>query len=292
MESFSERNKYKPKKDIQFESIDIELRTGLWNVLTECFWERIDIDPSSSFLGGPDYIRQGPIVAILSAAWVDFFKKAKDIFPNKRSELIGILRSYFFEGKWFEIFDFMEFMAEKAEKSGRTLKTISKSFQDRSNIILDKECSAYRFINGKIVPVTNSLELNEINEVLTESIESAHVHIDTALQLYSDRQNPDYRNSIKESISGVESAAKHIRGSSKGDLNDALKIISKRYNLHPALKSAFEKLYAYTSDADGIRHAMMERPNLTSSDARFMLVICSAFVNYLHEIYSSFSNSQ
>lgn len=51
--------------------------------------------------------------------------------------------------------------------------------------------------------------------------------------------------------------------------------------MHPALKGSFEKLYGYTSDAEGIRHALLDEPNLDFEDAKFMLVSCSAFVNYL-----------
>jgi len=55
---------------------------------------------------------------------------------------------------------------------------------------------------------------------------------------------------------------------------------SKR-NLHPALKGAFDKLYGYTSDADGIRHALLEEDKVTFEQAKFMLVVCSAFTNYV-----------
>lgn len=48
------------------------------------------------------------------------------------------------------------------------------------------------------------------------------------------------------------------------------------------MKSAFEKLYGYTSDANGIRHAGNIGGNSsTFEEAKFMLVSCSAFINYL-----------
>jgi hypothetical protein len=97
----------------------------------------------------------------------------------------------------------------------------------------------------------------------------------------SDRQTPDYRNSIKESISAVESACIIISGDKNATLGKALKIIEDRYSLHGALKSAFEKLYGYTSDAQGIRHALLDEPNLDFYDAKFMLVTCTTFINYL-----------
>ena len=41
------------------------------------------------------------------------------------------------------------------------------------------------------------------------------------------------------------------------------------------------QLYGYTSDADGIRHALLDESDLDFEDAKFMLVSCSAFTNYL-----------
>jgi hypothetical protein len=53
--------------------------------------------------------------------------------------------------------------------------------------------------------------------------------------------------------------------------------------LHQAFKDALAKLYGWTSDEDGIRHSIMESDNIERADAQFMLVTCSAFVNYLFE---------
>ena len=60
-----------------------------------------------------------------------------------------------------------------------------------------------------------------------------------------------------------------------------MRSIEGRGLLHSALKDAFSKLYAYTSDEQGIRHAMLDEPNLTRADARFFLLSCTSFVNYL-----------
>ena len=101
------------------------------------------------------------------------------------------------------------------------------------------------------------------------------------MELYADRENPNYRNSIKESISAVESIARVVSELDKATLGDALKAIDQSDQLHPALKEGFLKLYGYTSDEQGIRHAMLVEPNITAADARYFLVSCSSFVNYL-----------
>ena len=103
----------------------------------------------------------------------------------------------------------------------------------------------------------------------------------SALEHLSRRGNPDYRNSIKESISAVESIAKEITDNPKATLGAALSKLERDQKLHPALKQGFSNIYGYTNDEGGIRHAMLEEPNLTASDAKFFLVSCASFINYL-----------
>ena len=98
----------------------------------------------------------------------------------------------------------------------------------------------------------------------------------------SDRTSPDYRNSIKESISAVEAACQIITGDQKATLGQAVKKLEgSGVELHPAFRDALSKMYGYTNDASGIRHALLDESTLDADDARFMLVTCSAFVNYL-----------
>lgn len=143
--------------------------------------------------------------------------------------------------------------------------------------------SAYRIISEKIIEITSEQEIQSIEEALetTNPYLGVHQHLKQALQLMSDRQNPDYRNSIKESISAVESICKVVTNDEKATLGKALKIVEDKFGLHPALKGSLSQLYGYTSDADGIRHAMLEESNLSYIDAKFMLVACTNFINYL-----------
>jgi hypothetical protein len=70
----------------------------------------------------------------------------------------------------------------------------------------------------------------------------------------------------------------------RGTLGDLLKSIDDKLPeeaLHPALKGALSKLYGYTSDAGGIRHALADDREPDIEDAQFMLAICSAFVTLI-----------
>lgn len=93
--------------------------------------------------------------------------------------------------------------------------------------------------------------------------------------MLSDRKVPNYRNSVKESISAVEAACRLVSGNMSATLAEALQKIE---NLHPALAKAFKQLYGYTSAAKGVRHSLIDEPTITYADAKFMLVTCSAFV--------------
>jgi len=133
--------------------------------------------------------------------------------------------------------------------------------------------------------MTSEQEIKEIEEVLenTFNIKPIRLQLENALSKMSNREQPDIRGSIKESISAVETLCRLITGRPKLELGKALKEIEAqgKIDLHPALKDAFIKLYGWTSDDGGIRHALMDEPNLEFEDAKFMLVSCSAFINYI-----------
>ncbi len=144
--------------------------------------------------------------------------------------------------------------------------------------------SAYRFVDSKLVEINSKEEIVEIESAIrnADKYNSVKTHLSTAIDLLSDRKKPDYRNSIKESISAVESLTKIITKNDKTTLGQALKEIEKKHQIPGSLKAAFSALYGYTSDEGGIRHSLLESGvQVDLEEARFMMVTCSAFVNYL-----------
>lgn len=152
-----------------------------------------------------------------------------------------------------------------------------------ANDVLERENSGYRFVNNEISEITSPEEIEAVESAISETsfLSGVQAHLKQALRHLSDRRHPDYRNSIKESVSAVEGVCQHVSGDPKATLGKALGVLEAKSALHPALKQAFSKLYGYTSDADGIRHSMLEESTLSFSDAKFMLVACSGFINYV-----------
>lgn len=156
-------------------------------------------------------------------------------------------------------------------------------YVDELNDLFETEFVGYRFIGEKITPISDKNEVKSVQETLSVVNEGAKEHIQKALSFLSNRDNPDYKNSIKESISAVESVCQIITGDDKATLGEALKKLEcKGLHLHIAMRKAFSALYGYTSDQGGIRHAEgMFASDVSFEEAKYMLVSCCAFVNFL-----------
>jgi len=261
---------------IQRESADEELRNALWNGLTVYYFNRLHtwLDQTNSDLK-----------ALVTRIWVFHYKNRIDELDNSTSKVIAKLKRDFLDGNWNEMFDILEFIPFNYEEqyNGGYNNPVNKQFYKHSNDVLKEHLSAYRFVKNLITEVSSEEEVASIEEALKETsvFKPVQTHLSRALELFADRKNPDYRNSIKESISAIESFSSIITQNPKATLGQALKEIEKKHDLHPALKSSFSSLYGYTSDSEGIRHALLEESTLRQEDAKFMLVACSAFVNYL-----------
>lgn len=206
---------------------------------------------------------------------VPFFKKPIDTRSSRSDDKLYEIRQYFFSCEWYEVYDFLEFVIWYFNR-------MRDELADSFNSMLERELSGFRFISGNAVDITDEQEIKMLKEVLSDTkYEGVSAHLKRALELLSDKKKPDYRNSIKESISAVESIAKIITNKPQATLGDALKVLEKSGKIHKALKNGFSSLYGFTSDEGGVRHAMLEEPDLSSADAKFFLLSCTSFVNYL-----------
>lgn len=266
---FSERIGAAPSlQTIQLEEMNESLRNSLWNVLNLTYGKT-----------GHELWS-----LLCRASFLHFFKLPIDDVPKYEHRCQEWLRFRFYEMQWFQVYDYLEFLV-KISRPVFEYKVKPGELASLFNHYLEREMSGYRFIDGLLAPISNSEETCAVLEAIEESsrsgLQGAATHIKSALQLLSLKPQPDFRNSIKESISAVESVAKQLTGSECSGLAPALNALEQIAPMHGALKSAFVKLYGYTSDEHGIRHAMLEDGQVGFDEAKYMLVSCSAFVNYL-----------
>lgn len=273
MSTFSRRYKYNVK-DIQLECASNVLKRRIVAAFYKQEFDTYDTIDWTNYTTG--------IEDMMIQMGVPYEFPKNEIYKKKNAEA---LQSYILDEKnpWYIIFDFIE----------RYLKICNDATFDKMqavfNAILEDEVSAYRILDGLVVPITNKSEMGSISDAMNTPFEACNIHIAKALELFSNREKPDYENSIKESISAVESICSEITGieGAQATLGKTIKKLKDAgMHIHPAMENAFTSLYGYTSDEGGIRHGSIDFVEAPSEDAKFMLITCSAFVNYLVEKWS------
>lgn len=267
---FSERKGYKEvSKVIQKDGMTDDLRNSLWNTFYRGIYKGLF---SISHLQRENYeYLQFELDNFVETVFVDFLKIP---LPDSIYYSSEIEKYFLKKFDWFEVYDFIEFTCQHFSDN----ELIPEEF----NKIFERELAGFRIINNTVTDITSEKEIEMLEDAFAdEDFPTVNVHLKRALELLSDRKKPDYRNSIKESISAVESLAKQITGQKDAELGKALAVLEKTGKIHRALKSAFLNLYGYTSGENGIRHALMDEPNLTADDAKYFLLTCTSFINYL-----------
>ncbi len=272
---FSQRiGKTPANKKIQLESMDDDLRNSLWNTIKGAYLDQVISENLHKCL------------------WRNLYKEPVDQVPSSQDATINFIREVYFNYVWHEVYDFIEFMLNiDFDQEGVKVSSWSQfdigNFIIELNEILERESSAYRIMDKKIIPISNELEFDGVNNAISATgdltaLTGANLHLNKALDFFSDKKSLNYRNSIKESISAVEATCRIITG--ENTLGKALKKLEENgLNINAQFRAGLEKTYAYANDREnGIRHAIVEQPNEPDyHDAKYLLVLCSAFINYL-----------
>lgn len=165
---------------------------------------------------------------------------------------------------------------------------ISK-LRDEIARLFDKHAAAYQLDISKSPYWFLPRVSKEQGEATQQAIETLHQggmdsgaqHLRQAAEHMKNKQYPD---SVADSIHAVESVARTIDPNNGDSLGKALKSLENAGLLkHRALKEAFMKLYGYTSDEEGIRHALVDQSSadVGLDEAIFMFGACASFAAYL-----------
>ncbi len=271
---FSTRYNYQEKKLKRLDEIDEAVKNRIWNLFTKLVGIIRELEKDDRL-----------IVTI----WDEFFKgrinelKWFSIDPQTGKTIyrLSSIEDKFNQLEWYRYYDFLEYL----------MKTeILQAFRDiiakEVNKIFKEENIECRIINNLVVPIIDEEEIKEIKtaQKVDDRYETVKIHLQKALELYAKRPRPDYKNSIKESISAIEALARIITNNPSATLGD----LTKEISIHPAFRDGLNKIYGWTSDEGGIRHSQKDYKDYLESgedEARFMLVLAHAFVNYITKKY-------
>lgn len=182
---------------------------------------------------------------------------------------------------WYKKLDVLELVLRWLSQQGLSSHFLEK-FENNINNEFERLNYGYRIVNHKVTDITSEEEKKCIEDAIEESKDNVKEHLNKAIEYYSQKPESDNRNSIKESISAVEAVCRDLTG--EDTLGKALNKLEERgIAINNVMKVGIEKLYAYTNQPNtGIRHALMDTGYIPSkAEAYFMIVSCSAFINYL-----------
>lgn len=257
----------KMREVLQTDGISIELRNTIWNYLSVRLLEQ-----------------ESGLDKVTENLCFGFFKLPIDELPYHTLDLKIWLKRKYFELEWHDVYNLLEYLLPNISNFTEGYLTES-DFIEVLNQLFEKENSGFRFIDGILSQITNEQEKESIEESIskaeTKELYGTAKHLKTAVEYLSKKPKADYRNSIKESISAIESLVKQITGEKGGGLDKSLAILDEKVTFHKAFKQGLLKLYGYASDEGGIRHAILEEKDIGFDEAKFMLVSCSALVNFL-----------
>lgn len=280
---FAERMGFEDSSIIQLNSISERLRTRLFN-----YYKMYTL--SFDVFYNPEYAQ----IYQYMADHLGLFDAGKHNADNLETVFIDARKQF----QWYVPYEIIELLLEGETIYGKEERYIGDKLYSKADVlnilaqsfnqILEEEHSGYRICDNKFAKITDEVEIAAIEEAAKNTFEAVKSAIKKAVRLFSDREKPDYENCIKEAISAVESMCCIITGEfgAQATLGKMLgELEAHGVVIHKAMQEGFKKLYGYTSDEGGIRHGSIDFRGATEEDARYMLISCSAFVNYLADKY-------
>jgi len=280
---FSKRYKYINPENIlkkNYENMTPELKIRIWNGL---FKMLNYIKSKSSEL----------FILLIQSIWDKIFKQ-----PINQLDENFILLGYWierFETKyknldWYKAYDLIEYVSFFLKIN---FPHFLKIWENIINQILTEEIVPYRMIEGKIVPITNNIEIETIKEAFVKTIndkfEPVREHLEKALNHLSDRKTPDYENCIKESISALESLVNILLNTQEKTLTALHQKVCSKYKCPSFIEKQIKEYYDWASK--NVRHGNIRKNNkLWQEEAKLFLVQITSLINYFIAKSSKFSH--
>ena len=273
--SFSQRYGYEPLPEpMRLEEISDDLRRETWNATREFLIKK-------RHFGRNYYFRQNE-ARIIERIVGKFLRVTEDGVATDYEEIVSRFKWLCISASFNKLLEFLEAFVNDRDVEGE--------FVERIRYLFEIHGAAYRLDSSRpihhFVPVA-SKEQGEATRQAVATVQQSGVAPGAATHLRQAVEHLNagrYADSIRESIHAVESVARVIDPEANKTLGPALKSLERAGLLHhPALREAFDRLYGYTNDEQGVRHALIERDaaDVDVDDALFMYGACASFAAYL-----------
>jgi hypothetical protein len=251
---------------LALKTITKEMRAKLWNVLYTYL---------KSCESTTSYNVHDPMISIVQEWHVNHEFLPIDEINNDVRVITENLKSIIYHRDYSKVLTFLEVLIRHPKNR--------PAWTEQFKLALRSARAAYTIVDNTIVPVASDEEAVAIERTFRAlaggKFAGARAHLRSASTALTQGAPAD---AIRESIHAVESVARVI-APGQGTLGAALTEVAKLHPIHPALKAGFSSLYGYTSDAQGVRHALVDAPvaEVDEADALYMFGACASFITYL-----------
>jgi len=219
------------------------------------------------------YVLTFPWLRLCRELHVNFFILPPSKFERNANTWVEKLEEFILRGDYNEVLDLVEVTALSGLAGSEFIKDVESA--------LEKTGCAYRLMNNRIETVASE-EMAEavktsLGEVQKSKFSGSIAHLSNAS---TELRRQNWKQSVRESISAVESILFEATGEKK--FSAALDCLKSKLQTHGALTEGWKQIYGYTSDKDGIRHAMLSASStVDENEAIYMYGVCASFVAYL-----------
>lgn len=281
MDSFSKR--IKPDQDeIIFEDAPHKLRIGLINLIADYIKKRY-------FYGYEQlYELITDCFMIEKESGINYEQNVKYLIKNKLdwNEIYDLIEFLYTKLIYREYDNFLGYYEEVPEKT----KELRYDYTVKINDLLSKCNIGWRLKKGRLERFTSDLLDKEVIQktriFLKQKIfEGPNIQFNKALELLSNRPNPDVNNCIKEAVGALEGTVRILLRDEKITLGKAIdKLVAERKIKKP-LDKVFHALYGIASNSPGIRHGATRKSDLSISEATFLVFVSASCINFLCELF-------
>ena len=259
---------------LKLEELPEDARIRIWNQ----FFVHLGQSQTFDDLGWNGSIG-GDWAHIFRAAHAKFDVLALDDWSTDFERFCKNLRKRIESLPFNKVFDLIQFVLRHPRCPHKFVTEMRSTFAD-SRLAYTLEVGPPPTIVPAATPEEGAAIVKSLQLLRQAYLDGSAAHLRKASECINEG---DWAGSVRESIHAVESVARRLDPEAAQTLGPALKSLERRGMLHPALEKAFDALYGYTSDEQGIRHALLDQTDakVGLDEAVFMLGACASFASYL-----------
>ena len=272
--SFSQRYGYEPLPGpMRLEELSSDLRREIWTDVRELLLEKREYAYA--------YYFEAEARRFIERVLGRYTKQPGDTISTDYDQVLSNFKNSILSSEFNQVLDLIEIMVNDRDITEDFVKRMNNSFEQCAVAYwLDTSQRPYCFV-PRASREQGEATQQAIEMIRESNLDGAAAHLRQAAEHINAQQ---YGDSITDSIHAVESVARVIDPKANKTLGPALDSIEQAGLLkHAALKAAFKKLYGYTSNEQGIRHALLDQDSAAVGldEAMFMFGACASFAAYL-----------